>query len=371
MSVLHVFNPDHDEALAAGSPYYTPTRAARVLAESLAALPAWWGAEGDAVLVAKGQSLPPVLNGCSLTAAPCWDTIDRIAPWGWDAALVHRLRRLGAPERLLPSADELDEIRRLSSRHTAVGLLQAVRQDVPAFTVGESLWCTSDAEVRAAVDRYGSAFVKAPWSCSGRGVFPLSPQSPEAQFRRAVRILERQGALEVEPFYQRQQDFAIEFSVTPEAVRYEGLSLFRTSDVGAYVGNIVAPDAQLCASFDQPLRAVLDNVRQSLERHLAKLLVGRYVGPLGVDLMLVTDAEGRLCLHPCIEVNLRRTMGFVAIALRRFLTPTMPRALYALRPVAPLAEGEILLTPGDGEIMAVLAPEVSHPDGEDSRLDDQ
>jgi hypothetical protein len=52
---------------------------------------------------------------------------------------------------------------------------------------------------------------------------------------------------------------------------------------------------------------------------LQQRLAGHYVGPLGVDMMLVRQTDGTLCLHPCVEVNLRHTMGHVALHLSRRL----------------------------------------------------
>ena len=67
-------------------------------------------------------------------------------------------------------------------------------------------------------------------------------------------------------------------------------------------------------------------VRRKLQSLLSLRLAGKYQGPLGVDMMVVADeANNRFCLHPCVEINLRRTMGHVAIAL----TPSkdIPRKL--------------------------------------------
>ena len=356
MPVLHLFNPGHDEALAAATPFYTATSAARQLAADLAALPAWWGSEGDAVLVPADRAFPAELCGCRLTAAPCWDAVSRIEPWGWDAPLVHTLRRRGAPERLLPSPDALDRIRALSSRHTAVTLLQEVRRDVPHATIGLSEWCSSMADVRDFLRHHPDAILKAPWSSSGRGVFRLTSQSPEPYFRRAERILRQQGGLAAEPRYERLHDLALEYTATPDGVRYEGLSLFRTTSAGLYDGNIVAPDARLLSLLPPELHRPLADVRDSLGRHLTALLAGRYEGPLGVDLMIVRGPAGESLLHPCVEVNLRRTMGHVALALRRRLTPDMPAAVFALRPVSSLSSSSEVLTPCAANVTAAFEP---------------
>jgi hypothetical protein len=81
---------------------------------------------------------------------------------------------------------------------------------------------------------------------------------------------------------------------------------------------------------------VLDEVRENICHHLAGILQGRYQGPLGVDMMVInnkqytitnnqytitnnqytiTNNQEGFLLHPCVEINLRRTMGHVALAL--------------------------------------------------------
>ena len=52
----------------------------------------------------------------------------------------------------------------------------------------------------------------------------------------------------------------------------------------------------------------LDNVRGMICQQLPELLKG-YEGPVGVDMMVLHDRM----IHPCVEINLRRTMGHVAL----------------------------------------------------------
>jgi len=58
------------------------------------------------------------------------------------------------------------------------------------------------------------------------------------------------------------------------------------------------------------------------------LLNGQYVGPLGVDMMIVAqENHDGFFLHPCVEINLRRTMGHVALSL----TPSIDDVLRVMR----------------------------------------
>ena len=40
-----------------------------------------------------------------------------------------------------------------------------------------------------------------------------------------------------------------------------------------------------------------------------------YDGYLGIDMMLYWDENGKIALNPCVEVNLRMTMGMVTAAM--------------------------------------------------------
>ncbi|MBQ2179413.1 MAG: hypothetical protein II450_03295, partial [Prevotella sp.] len=53
----------------------------------------------------------------------------------------------------------------------------------------------------------------------------------------------------------------------------------------------------------------------------SSLRLGTYQGPFGIDMMIVRNDPqlstkiSQLLLHPCVEINLRRTMGHVALSL--------------------------------------------------------
>lgn len=332
--VVHVYNPSHDEALAINKAQYCPSSAARRTASMYWDVAKYWAAPGDCIvqLPADGS-----LRGVSV---PDWAKVAAIEPWGWDRHIVGVLRRLGAPDRLLPTEDQLDAIRELSSRRTAVRVVEALGRNI---NIDESLvdadesaggailsvanrWCTTEEAVLTAVADYGGiAMLKQPWSCSGRGVWRSdSPSSPQ----RIRKTLREQGGVEVEPLYERIADFAMEFFIDCDGnVAYEGLSFFETHDGGGYAGNLVAPQDELRrrieglappALLDAEGHLPLDFLADRLCGVLACILrpyssvLSPLSLPLGVDMMLTPHG-----IHPCIEVNLRNTMGRVAIFQQR------------------------------------------------------
>lgn len=292
---LLIFNPWHEEALASNDPHYTPTRAARKQALRFAesgTLP--WAQPGDKVWY-PGEK-------------PNWEEIDRIEPWGWDRLLCTLLRKAGAPECLLPTEAELAAIRRLSSRALAVEVLPELKHK---RFFGESAFCTSWEDIYKFAFRTGGEFfvLKSPYSCSGRGiVIARMKEMPGDKFflgdtdeqARIANILARQGAIVIEPYYKHQIDVALEFCYEEGVLTETGLNVFKTTPYGQYLHNRSAD--VLTAFHRELLRAASEQLRAVLPQKLKS----DYHGPLGVDMMLFAD-----CLHPCVEINLRRTMGQV------------------------------------------------------------
>ena len=338
MTTLHVFNPEHDIALASHLANFTAPHAGRQLRADLGFLPALWAEEGDVVLVDNveyaekewrnvcrriSRSLgPSVLSRLAPVRLGTYSSAPRevlatlkgevvISVWGWDKALKASLIRNGVPATLLPSDELLEQIRQLSHRRTAASLLSQLQTP---YTVGEAVECRESSEVQALLEKYGQVVMKAPWSSSGRGLRFLSmDRTPfEMQERWFGNLVERQGSVMVEPLYHKVKDFGMEFFAEPEGkILYKGLSLFHTLN-GAYVGNILATERvkRDMINYYIPI-GWIDDIQQKI---MSCVKLTDYVGPFGVDMMIVNGADGFM-LHPCVEINLRRTMGHVALSL--------------------------------------------------------
>ena len=350
---LHVFNPEHDIALAANLDNFTAPRAGRQLHRDLGFLPMLWAEAGDGVLVDDVEEADASFSQLAAAANECLGTpivrkgtwlgsgaelgvVGAVSPWGWDSALRFRLRQMGVGESGLPDDSRLCHIRSLSHRRTASRLLALVRDDCPAGTTGVTpVECFSVGEVESAVADFRGGVIKAPWSSSGRGVRFVtvagggtpSWQAGDALCGWLRNVICRQGSVMVERTCDKVCDFGMEFEARADgSVAYCGLSLFQTVN-GAYTGNILATEQtkrRLMARYVS--LEILDRVSESICRRLAVVLQGHYCGPLGVDMMVCrkdgahgpeerVDEEGCFLVHPCVEINLRRTMGHVALAL--------------------------------------------------------
>lgn len=330
---LHIFNPEHDIALASNLANFTAPHAGRQLRENLGFLPALWAADGDAVLVddvasaerlwnvtdkkLKNVTIKQLKNRSQkevtfITGKQAMDfsQLTAVDAWGWDRALKASLQRKGVDASLLPSDDYIERVRQLSHRRTAAQLLPRLRQE---GTVGEAFECSTIDDVNLLLNNHGHVVVKAPWSSSGRGVRFVEADNLQPNFGSWLRnILLRQGSVMVEPYYHKVKDFAMEFSADGKGhIRYEGLSLFHTAN-GAYVGNILATEQTKRNMLSRYVSlSLIDSIREAI---IDYLYLEDYCGPLGIDMMVVREND-RLLLHPCVEINLRRTMGHVALTL--------------------------------------------------------
>ena len=234
--------------------------------------------------------------------------------WGWDCSLVRKLRKAGCKG--LPADGQLAEIRRLSSRLTAVEMLPAIRARLPeGTTIGESRFVRDIDELSGQFPNAGTqtSILKAPYSGSGRGLRIADTDKRHIQYCKSQ--ISAQGGVVVEPYYiNKVADFALEYMATSAGISFAGLSVFRTDRRNVWSGNCIAPQEVLWHKLTA-LAPHFDFTRLAdvVEDELRARFAGRYLGPLGVDMMVVDNLAGEPLIHPCVEVNVRRTMGELSL----------------------------------------------------------
>jgi hypothetical protein len=343
MKRFSVFNPEHDLALANGDAHYLAPHNIREMANDL---------------------------------APLMDYIEWDTPWGWDAAIVSRLHKSGIPIQDLPTDAMLAALRTRSERITAHHLLQQMLP-LSEHLTGESYVCRSLDDIKAYATQHSHLLLKAPLSGSGKGLrhlnlndndnkndnYPTSRRSTSAltsTFKKieswADALIRRHGYLTAEPYYDKVQDFAMEFCATDRRCHFIGYSLFTTDTHGRYDSNLLLSDADIEARLSAYIpRSVLHDVCHYVETH-ADLIIpaewdtSRFPITFGIDMMVVKngrqftidnsqltikDSEFRIQnsefkLHPCVEINLRCNMGIVAHEVRRHLMAPEATGIYRL-----------------------------------------
>lgn len=320
---LHIFNPEHDIALAHNDKFFTPPRAGRQLRHDCGFLPALWAEAGDYVLVDDVDTAKKSINKevtdihfvtyNDLSQLPKDIVID---PWGWDGALCFHLHKAGVPTRVLRSEEELKTIRSLSSRQFSSevlreihGILERNNPSLAKRIVGEATFVSDYSQLEPEIAKRQHSVLKEPWSSSGRGVRYVNGILDVPMANWARNIIDRQGGIMVEPYYNKVCDFGMEFTADNHGVHYRGLSIFSTVN-GFYTGNVITSEDAKRKFMERYLPGyVLDEIQAVIINILNQRLKSKYLGPLGVDMMVI---NGNM-LHPMVEINLRRTMGHVAI----------------------------------------------------------
>ncbi|MDR1756507.1 MAG: hypothetical protein LBR65_06070 [Culturomica sp.] len=313
MTALYCFNPDCEMAVADGSPYYTPPANIRRMSEELAYLPVWMGGGEEAVLVSElpdpaflqmNRELFGVDPQLALWEAYCPDPAFRPVPWGWSPRMDY----------LFQTACWKEEYRELMSRLTARACLERVYR-----LGGERLpgllpeVCRTLEAVRQAACR-GAVVVKAPWSSSGKGVLRAGPGvllGKEAEWVSG--ILRRQGYVMVEKRLDKVCDLAGEFVLEDGRCRFVAWSLFTTGSRGEYKGNFLGRQSRIEEYLSRYAElSVWAELKERVADALRVLIASRYEGVLGVDMMVYKDDKGKYNIQPCVEINLRHTMGYLA-----------------------------------------------------------
>lgn len=325
---LHIFNPDHDLALAANRIPFTAPHAGRALRYDLSFLPAIWAEEGDFVYAEHpetarqracelGVDVEKVSFVNSAKIAALNFSCSDICPWGWNKVLSHELA-MSLSVTGLPAESVLDGWRTISGRQWAAAhLLPFLRR---SDSVGDAFCLHTVNDVTQYLALYESVVLKAPWSCSGRGIRYVTPSSWDARMQSwTAHVLQKQGAVMLEPYYNKVLDFGMEFKIHRQEIRFLGLSLFRTLH-GAYSGSVVSSEEYKQEILTQYVgRERLDQLSHDIIALMSRHDLHGYEGCFGVDMMIVSPNSGEgFKIHPCVELNMRRTMGHVALDLAKY-----------------------------------------------------
>lgn len=311
--VNELFFPSHDIALANGVRHFNPPAAAQMLQEDLASLSDIWNLPYQ-----RGEWPMPL-------------------PWGWDwdtRKLLHQA--YGVKMTQLPTDEDLVLLRTLSSRQTTVTLCQQLNQLIPGAVQHFPQYLRTEEELFDFIrqqDAEGHCFVlKSPWSSSGRGLFcshsrnrdgALSPVSRQLLLQQGITTQRKMGGIMGEQWIEhKERDFAMLFFASDHDVRFIGYSLFDNdegSNSTTYRQGFLLSNERIVSQLthdDEALGAQLSAIAQAYEQILQELLqplMGKpwQVGYLGIDMLTYRDASGSLTIHPCVELNLRCTMGIV------------------------------------------------------------
>jgi hypothetical protein len=174
------------------------------------------------------------------------------------------------------------------------------------------------------------AVLKSPWGTSGRRNMRLLPHEPSEKQRTWMkRVIDGQGALVIEPHFDRVLDLSYQFRVELDG-GLTGLGLTRTMTDesgrfrGVFVGRALEGLEAQTRDFFFRGGEESDWIERALHAVAERCAVAcaelGYQGPAGIDAMIVRDGQ-RLLLRPLVELNVRRTMGQFGLELSRRIAP--------------------------------------------------
>lgn len=321
--MLHIFNPDTDFALSVGRNPYTPPAKVIEVRKTLAMLPAIYAHKNDGILILDDISEDKVktnplfkviqnnhINLIRLSQLEASiNSFTSIEPWGWNHTLRHILVDNGCPIDMIPSEEGIDEIRRLSHRRITIPFLKEMNTALPSLEVSLPEELTSEQQVKDFLAKNKHAYFKAPWSSSGRGVVSTNELIDDMIIQWTRGSIRKQGSVMAEQGVVRSLDFATEWMVNNGNASFFGFSVFNTAVEGRYHGNLQESQQKLENIIVEKAGTQIYDVIENQKKIIDKLISPFYSGPLGIDMLI--DKSGNI--NPCVEINLRKTMGMVSI----------------------------------------------------------
>jgi len=209
--------------------------------------------------------------------------------------------------------------RRLASRAWTLALARRLGVALPGarMVADESGLTAHLAAGGARGSLSGSWVLKAPWSAAGRQRIVVRSDGPSIAQRRWMRtgFIRPEGLL-FEPWMARRADFGCVGLADHNGVRLLGAHNQVVDAMGRFQGLTLWPGCRRPSELPPDILAPeaarrMDDAATAAGRALAE---EGYAGPFGVDAWTYVDVEGRERFQPLGELNVRCTMGLVALA---------------------------------------------------------
>ena len=333
MPKLHYFNPGSEDPVWSGNIHLTPSANVQRMFTDLSCIPLWYASQDDLVWTEDPKAvsyseemhmifpnLPQIFSTETMKKPEEYPQLEA-APWGLSPHSLYQFKLLRKKKNLPLSITTWKErYRTLTGRRMAKCVFNRLKELLPGVNMPkapEFVCFFADVERLAHNSRY-PLILKKPFSSSGRGLHWLrGPKLNDKDMKWINGALNKQGEVSVERAQNKLIDFAMEFESDGNGkVAYRGLSVFGTQDNGAYIGNVIGSEA-----FRQSLllqygsKEVLEMYKNALETALSEYYGSHYAGPLGVDMLIYAGPNNQPMVHPCVEINMRRTMGMLALNL--------------------------------------------------------
>jgi hypothetical protein len=330
------FNPGHETAVKNGSPYYTVPANIVSMQKELSFLPAWYGTTGDIVLTNEpidnefhgflSGNLPSLPKGITEESLYRYPEME-VSLWGISPQAIYYFNERNKKYDTSLIVPEWKETYiYLNSRQAASDCLRDIIANMPEVSKSIAPCFYNKLEdIEEAVNSSPQQLLaKAPYSSSGRGLLWLPATGLTRTERQILHgILKKQGGVSIERVLDKQVDFAMEFiSDGQGGIDFAGYSLFYTTNKGVYQGNYLGSQENIVNELTRNIAlSLLGKVKLKLIAILKEKYASVYKGCVGVD-MLIYKEKAEYKIHPCLEVNMRYNMGYLAIRLfQNYISP--------------------------------------------------
>jgi len=333
---IFYFNPTCELAVANGSFSYQPPVLLREMEQDLAFLPLFFCSENDFVLTENkpserflqqlkknGFDLPHFCSLAELESMPN-ESFNWLFPWGWSPAAHFYLKNLKPKCSPNFKASVVfqwrEEHKQLYERSTSLDFLNRLIDRLEnKYLITKNLTGQKILNIKELEDqlkKYGQLVIKAPLSSSGRGIQMIRKQELDNARKQWISgVFKHQGYIVAEPLLDKVADFSFQFRIkSKEEIEFLGISFFETNSNGQYIRTFINPRQALLfqgkANFN--ISEEVNEVAKTLKEELSNSLYSEYyIGWLGIDAMLFR-VDGKLLIHPCVEINCRMNMGILA-----------------------------------------------------------
>lgn len=314
------------------SPYYMAPANVVAMQKELAFLPAWYGERNDLVLVEDktdeyykwlAENLPglpkPVIEE-EINSYPDAE----ISLWGVSPQSVHffeEVKNKYETDMVIPEWEK--DYSYLNSRLAARDCLIELIKQIPQLS-GSVIphFYTQLEDVAKVVETSPyQLLAKAPYSSSGRGLLWLPVTGLTRTENQILHgIIKKQGNVSVEKVLDKQVDFAMEFiSDGNGGIEFVGYSLFHANTKGGYEYNYIDSQKNIENILTENITpSLLDSVKEKLIKILSVKYSLLYKGCIGVDMLIYREGN-EFKLQPCLEINMRYNMGYLAYHLSKNL----------------------------------------------------
>ncbi|MGH2638878.1 MAG: hypothetical protein ACRDF4_06305, partial [Rhabdochlamydiaceae bacterium] len=187
----------------------------------------------------------------------------------------------------------------------------------------------------------GPKVLKSCFGLSGQGHL-LLPAPVETIKSFAEREFNASRPLIAEPWVARKLDFSTQWVIkSNQSISYVGSTILLNDIKGQYAGTYVGDEEKIFGIYFSKLQAHKEIAVSTLK----KMAALGFFGHVGIDAMI----WGADILHPIVEINARKTMGWIALQIAKYLFPnqTIKVSYEATRHSTPLLPQGIIKPTGE------------------------